>query len=210
MINKTTKKICLYCKKTMEKPPYQSWDNFNKKKYCSNKCKGLAIKSNLSKECLVCHKRFRTFPYEYKSRKYCSSKCFGISHKGQKAWNTGKSSSEETKKKLRKAFLGSKSFLWKDGRSYNKEYCNWSRNKRNRLLGRTFPKHTFGEWQQLKKRFNYTCNICGRKEPKIKLTIDHIIPLSKEGNDEISNIQPLCRSCNSRKHNKIIYDQCIH
>ena len=62
--------------------------------------------------------------------------------------------------------------------------------------------HTIAEWEHLKALYSWTCPCCWRKEPMIKLTEDHIVPLSKGGTDDIGNIQPLCKSCNSKKHTK--------
>lgn len=45
------------------------------------------------------------------------------------------------------------------------------------------------------------CCFCGSDKD---LTIDHILPLSRNGSNDIKNLQILCRSCNSRKSNKII------
>ena len=63
--------------------------------------------------------------------------------------------------------------------------------------------HSTLEWESLKASYDYCCLNCGRREPEIKLTQDHVIPLDKNGTNDISNIQPLCTSCNSHKRCKI-------
>lgn len=61
--------------------------------------------------------------------------------------------------------------------------------------------YTAQEWAELKHKYGNVCLCCGQKKP---LCADHIVPLSKGGESFISNIQPLCRPCNSRKRDKTI------
>jgi hypothetical protein len=61
---------------------------------------------------------------------------------------------------------------------------------------------TITEWRSLLSRCGNKCLRCGRSDRK--LTADHVVPVSKGGSNYISNIQPLCLSCNSTKHDSII------
>jgi len=65
--------------------------------------------------------------------------------------------------------------------------------------------HTLNEWENLKSLYFFSCPSCLKTEPTIKLTEDHIIPLIRGGSNNISNIQPLCHNCNSKKHKKFIF-----
>ena len=54
------------------------------------------------------------------------------------------------------------------------------------------------------KRDNYTCCECGaRKSDGATLHIDHKIPVSKGGSDELDNLQTLCSDCNLNKSDVI-------
>jgi 5-methylcytosine-specific restriction endonuclease McrA len=63
---------------------------------------------------------------------------------------------------------------------------------------------TAREWEELKERYGNICLRCGRGEPEVKLTPDHVVALAAGGSNYIDNIQPLCRSCNSSKGAKHI------
>ena len=173
------------------------------------------MKPKIIKKCKKCGKEFKVFPSHYRT-KFCNKICYWKSNSLKIIGETlgKKSKGRAPKTAFKKGFtpwnkgkkyrLGDRHWNWKGGLCYSKKYLSWLQNKRNRFLRGIFPKHTYKEWEELKRKFNYTCLSCEKREPEIILTEDHIIPISKEGTDEITNIQPLCKSCNSKKFNKII------
>jgi len=66
---------------------------------------------------------------------------------------------------------------------------------------------TAEEWLDILKQHNFKCAYCG-KDLAVAVsatpTRDHVIPISKGGNNIKENIVPSCRSCNSKKYNKIL------
>lgn len=66
--------------------------------------------------------------------------------------------------------------------------------------GRPPPK----EWSELRarafRRDDYTCQYCGVRG--VQLQCDHIIPVSRGGSNDLSNLATACRKCNLSKHDK--------
>lgn len=129
---------------------------------------------------------------KHREKKLAYAKQYRETHRDsirEKARQVWKARPEKMKKAIRS---------WK---VKNKEKVNiWNEERRFRLLGNG-GKFVLAEWENLCKRYGNKCLCCGKKT---KLTIDHIVPLTMGGTNNIDNIQPLCQSCNSRKNNKII------
>jgi 5-methylcytosine-specific restriction endonuclease McrA len=91
----------------------------------------------------------------------------------------------------------------------NAKTREWARANPERVLMRTrgrraakrgLTKHfTLAEWREKLDLFAHCCAYCGESE---SLTVDHRIPLSRGGSDEISNIVPACSRCNCSKGTK--------
>jgi hypothetical protein len=52
------------------------------------------------------------------------------------------------------------------------------------------------------KRDNFTCQYCGRTSEDVVLEIDHIMPVSKGGANDETNLVPACFDCNRGKGNR--------
>lgn len=158
--------------------------------------------------CLFCGNSFLT---HFPKQRYCDKKC------RYKKWcKENPEREKEIRKKSRRLrikqlaqynhsyYLKNKEKIRLRVLSYRHNHPEWANHQ---TLNRKYyqktngGEHSLAEWQLLKKNFNFKCAIC--KKTKF-LTRDHIVPISKGGKNDISNIQPLCQSCNSRKGNRLI------
>lgn len=69
------------------------------------------------------------------------------------------------------------------------------RNERWKGLSRTWFK------RELIRRQGLQCNLCGLKQTRKQLVMDHITPWSKGGPTSLDNLQLLCSNCDILKSN---------
>lgn len=134
--------------------------------------------------------------YIRKKRHFCNMKCYSLYRKEKMCF-----AEQPNYKGIRK--------IGESKQVYHRNYCKEHPATISHLKARRYARergaagnHTLEEWVTLKNFYDNRCAICGQASI---LTKDHIIPLSEGGSDYIENIQPLCRSCNSKKW-KHIYE----
>lgn len=59
------------------------------------------------------------------------------------------------------------------------------------------------------KRDAFKCQYCGRSAPDVILEVDHIVPVSAGGTNELLNLITSCRDCNRGKRDRLLSDTTV-
>jgi len=114
------------------------------------------------------------------------------------------------KEKVSKIHKGENNFFYKHGLRHTKEYIKICNQKHRALKANAEGTHTINDLKYIYKHQKSKCPCCSEFISFEKITIDHIIALSKGGSNYPSNIQLLCKSCNSAKGNRHSTDYREH
>ena len=110
---------------------------------------------------------------------------------------------EKIKLQNRKYYIENKELYkkWKlKNRDKVKEISKFYQQRRKSKMKKIQYSLSVKEWQQIKDFFNHCCAYCGK--PSKRLTQEHFIPVSRNGEYTKHNIIPACLSCNSSKRDK--------
>lgn len=112
-------------------------------------------------------------------------------------------------------------FIVKKLGSYKNKFINWCALQRiqyksdivdeymefeRTVMKRRMYNYDVKLWKRISKqvfeRDNYTCQYCNKAGGLLE--VDHIIPISKGGNNHLSNLTTACRRCNRQKKDKTV------
>ena len=150
------------------------------------------------------HKKAHPEKYEEALRKYRETHREEVNAKARERRQQDLEHYREIGRNSREKYAEERNAYQRDYGKANRDKLTLFTNLRRARKLAASGSHTDEEWQALKAFYEYKCLGCGKQEPEIRLTRDHVIPLTKGGTDSIDNVQPLCARCNSKKNNKHI------
>jgi endogenous inhibitor of DNA gyrase (YacG/DUF329 family) len=180
-----TESQCVYCGKVIVHSV-----NLHRE-YCSKKCFDDSRKQRITRVCAQCGKEFERIPANLRqhAEKFCSRECMGISMSLHRT--------------------GANNPCWKGGKD-GRPSANPSRQseyyhqRRAREGGCTVNDFTKEQWLEVLEAFNYHCAYC--LKPLDAVDREHMTPISRGGDNTLSNIVPSCRSCNVKKNDRTLLE----
>jgi 5-methylcytosine-specific restriction endonuclease McrA len=186
-------KTCIDC--GLSKPLSQYTVNKAKKDGSSSFCKDCSAirrKRHLdnSREAYNARRRATRGKYKEKEKAY------------RKAYN--KLNKDRIRQRDKERYLKTLEYQKERQKSYNKAHPDHLRNVAARRRARVFNSGVCKVTDKdLLKITSSCCVTCGSLKD---ITVDHIIPLYRGGRHAIGNLQPLCKSCNSKKNTKTMME----
>lgn len=95
---------------------------------------------------------------------------------------------------------------WREMKKIDARYVRQERtprksSKRRNKAGAAIRKLRFDVFM----RDGFKCRYCGRSPPAVELHVDHVVPISKGGTDNLSNMAASCAECNCGKRDKTLH-----
>jgi len=135
-------------------------------------------------------------PEAYKERRRVKARARYHANKNDPAKKTQRTLNSKTWYSNNKSHRAAVSKEWEKNNRPKRNKITKTRKIRIFIIDEMKP----GEWEAMASRCGGVCIKPGCVGSPV--TLDHVKPISKGGRHHISNVQPLCRSCNSSKGTK--------
>ena len=198
-------------------------------KYCSNKCQGVELSRRVDKPCAVCGTVMSVQPHRMERKKWCSVECQAVGRiKGGSKWarnrGIGKLASPIT---ITDCATCGELFTARNGRTYCSQKCRYAprleeATQRTSELYQLTRDHLrpyeSQEWRKvlhllLVEKDGDLCAVCfepidlelSGRDPQGP-SVEHLVPRSKGGSDELDNLALSHWGCNQSRGAKDLVD----
>lgn len=188
---------CKACYKRLGKGDWTEYCNRN----CSQNFRKRSPKKILS--CLWCKKPFLVGGSKRigsRRVKYCSEVCEARDGRQRNKERNRERYLRKYKENPAPTLAYRKAYRARDPEKWRRIYVIKENRRRAKLKGLRHYSYTGDEFDALCLKQRNRCYWCGES---CKLSIDHILPVSRNGNHIFWNIVGACRSCNCKKRNRI-------
>jgi 5-methylcytosine-specific restriction endonuclease McrA len=166
---------------------------------------GQSDRSALGKSCLLCEEWFPVKRSHFDRRIYCSRKCHHAAMRGRSQEKQKPTTTTPQQRRAYKARWAKEKYRRDNPGSRHKEDIKGKTDAEHKQLRRARMKGvvndlTPDQWTDILSAYGGRCAYCGDLPGKI--TMDHVVPISKGGGHTARNVVPACLPCNSGKKDR--------